>query len=453
MLRDESPTPATAPALIVAPGTAADVQALVVIAGALALPVVPRGARTGLVGGCVPRSPSLVVDTSRMREVHRLDIAGRTLRIGPGATLGEIEELLRPHGMMYPPDPASYRRASIGGTVATNAGGLRCVKYGVTDRWVRTLDVVLADGSLVTLGHDVAKDATGYDLTRLFVGSEGTLGIIVGVGITFCPAPAESRLMLAAFASAAGAAAAVATLCARVTPAMCELLDAGALGSRDTGALVPALGSPAGWGADPTLLMVQVDGSHAEAEAEAILARAALELAGGRVVEVAAAHTDAILDMRRGGSAVRTAGGEPSAEALVDPGMPQPTLPQDLSVPVARLGQTIAAIRRIASTHRVQTRIAAHAGDGNLHLLLLTDAAGAEAGAAARAGAAQLRGAMGEIIDAVLASGGTVSGEHGIGSLKRDWAARDLGARTIELHRSTQRAFDPHSLMNPGTGF
>lgn len=447
-LGDESPITSAPASLVVEARCTAEVQTAVALAARHGLPVVPRGGRTGLVGGAVPVVPSLVIDVSGIRSIHELDIAGRYAHLGPGLTVAEVGEMLAPHGMFYPPDPASVSRATLGGTVATNAGGLRCVKYGVTERWIRSLDVVLADGRLVTVGHRVIKDVTGLDLTHLMIGSEGTLGVIVGVGITFCPIPVESRLALAALGSANEAIALAGRVLDTLTPSMCELLDAGALLARDTGPLSPLLGPVSEWGADPTLLMIEVDGSAVETEHAALLDL--LAAAGARTHTVSPDDLDGVLSVRRGGSAVRSAGTPPTAEALVSASGARPVLPQDVSVPLPRLAEAVAGIRSIASGfERTGSRIAAHLGDGNLHVLLVDEVGDADHDEARE----RLQTAMAAIVDTVLSLGGTVSGEHGIGSLKRAYAALDLGEDVMEMHRSIKLALDPHSLMNPGTAF
>lgn len=459
LLRDESPVTAVARSLLVHPVSEDEVVALVRLARRCGLAVVPRGGRTGLVGGAIPVVPSVVIDLTRMTAVEELDVPGRFLRIGAGATLGRIDDLLAPHGMMYPPDPASYRRATIGGTVATNAGGLRCVKYGTTDRWIRTLRVVLADGTIEDLGHRVVKDVTGYDLRRLMLGSEGTLGIVVSVGIAFCPRPVDSPMLVAAFGSIEQALAAIRAIGDRVVPSMCELLDRAALGSRDTGALVPLLGAVSSWGPDPTLLLLQVDGAGAAAELALLRDAVAPHAHATRDVDVE--HAEAVLDMRRGGSAVRSGGAAPrdeTGEAPVEETLVAPvgavrSLPQDLSVPIHRLESVVRRIRRIADRSGIESRIAAHAGDGNLHLLLLERPEADPVPDAAGAGDARLRAAMERVVHCVLDVGGTVSGEHGIGVAKRDWARRDLGPGVIALHRGIKHALDPEGLMNPRTAF
>ncbi|WP_176387210.1 FAD-binding oxidoreductase [Leucobacter sp. 7(1)] len=448
-LRDESPVAEVARSLLVFPETPEEVAYLVRLAHRFNVPMVPRGGRTGVVGGAVPLEPSLVIDLSRLTEVVTFDVPGRYLRVGAGTTLGRIEELLAPHGMMYPPDPASYRRASIGGTVATNAGGLRCVKYGTTGRWIRTLEIVLADGSIVELGHAVVKDATGYDLRGLMIGSEGTLGIVVSVGITFCPRPANSCLLVAAFSTVEQALEATRSIQDRVVPSMCELLDRGALESRNTSVVVPLLGEVAQWGPDPTLLLVQVDG--ADTDAESALVRDAVAARSYAIQVVAPSVEAAVLEMRRGGSAVRT--GAPSnavEETLVAPVAGVSTLPQDVSVPLEHVVPIVRSIREISAQFGVESRIAAHAGDGNLHLLLLASEPEPMDGERTLT---LLRTAMGQVIDRVLEAGGTVSGEHGIGAAKRRWAKRDLGPEIIGVHRQIKRSLDPHNLLNPHKAF
>lgn len=481
MLLDESPVSSTAAALVCFPRTIAQVQTIARVATRLTVPMVPRGARTGLVGGCVPTEPSIVIDTSQMTRIGAIDLKSRYLEVDPGVTLGEIEHTLRPHGMMYPPDPASYARATIGGTVATNAGGLRCVKYGVTDRWIKTLDVVLADGTLVRFGHEVVKDVTGYDLKRLFIGSEGTLGIVARVGIEFCPKPSNTALILVAAPEIASALSVRDRVLAHSVPEMCELLDAGALRSRDCTVLDTPFGPVVHWGDDPTLLIIQIEQDDSTGAADQAIARVidAVSDSNARSYLVPSELETVVLELRRGGSAVRSeqkpshnvetpdeehASAEPrlqrgpdaTEESLVSPLGAAPSLPQDISVPIAQTLSMITTIRTIADSYGLESRIAAHIGDGNLHLLLIAEDFFAEDLDSERETAdskLELYDAMSAIVTAAIQLGGTVSGEHGIGSLKRGWANQDLGDDVIELLRRVKLAFDPADLMNPGKAF
>ena len=445
-LRDSSPEQRVAPCLVVYPDDVVTVQMLVALAAEHRLPIIPRGARTGLVGGATPLVPSLVIDVSRMKRVTELDLAGRYAHLEPGVLLGEIENLLTPHGMMYPPDPASYRRATIGGTVATNAGGLRCVKYGVTADWVRTLDVVLPNGELVRMGHRVIKDATSLNLTQLFIGSEGTLGVIVGVGITFCPTPPEQHLAIFGFGAIGDAIDAVIDMQQAVTPGMCELVDAEALRHRDTLPLVPFLGDIDSWGDDPTLLLIQVEGAHASADMAQV--ERTMSRYPTRSAPIPPAAVANILDVRRGAQS-RPSRDSPAhgiEESLAQAVSSFASLPQDLSVPLPKLNSIIRHIRQVAYENGVDSRIVAHVGDGNIHLLLVGRASETDRGADAQV----LAATMYAIVTEVIACGGTVSGEHGIGSLKQDWAMLDLGDEVAELQRTIKRSIDPLGIMNPG---
>lgn len=459
-LKDASPAEATSHSLVAFPTSAEEVQLLINFARNNALAVIPRGARTGLSGGSVPISPSLIIDVSRMKRVQEFDPAARRLVVEPGVTLGEIEDLLDPLGFMYPPDPASYRVASIGGTVATNAGGLRCVKYGVTADWVQTLDVVLSTGELVTLGHPVIKDTTGYNLKNLFIGSEGTLGVITKIGITFCPKASESILTLVAFANITDAASAVISILETFTPSMCEILDAGALLTRDTSALTPLLGEVSGWGADPALLMLEVDGPAALQEATKLKEIISNTQVGFHHVQEH--EMAAVLEVRRGStpgrSALRNNSSDPtevSAEALVERSTSFPMIAQDISVPITKLLDTIYLVREVATKFGLKTRIAAHAGDGNLHVFLSTQNAKSSAATSKhfKDDEASLETAMDEILSTVYEFGGATSGEHGIGLLKTKWARDDLGTTSINLHHKIKDALDPTGIMNPGKAF
>lgn len=426
-----------------------DVPALVRIAREHGLPVVPRGGGSGLSGGAIPLGPSLVLDFFGLKRIHSIDPAARTAEVEPGITVAELNAALAPHGMFYPPDPASHELASLGGTVATNAGGFRCVKYGVTRAWVRTLEVVLADGSVERIGHHTSKDVTGLDLLSLFVGSEGSLGLITRIGVTFLPIPAEQRTIVAMLPTIVAAGAAIQRVRDRVVPSMLELVDRGALVSRDTSALRPLLPWDPQAPGDDSLVIAQFDGLAAGAEAEIALAEFAA--GGARVAEVPPAQLQALLDMRRGAHSSREPRGEeaPVQETLVAPTDAVYAKGQDVVVPISRVVELIVALREIAERAGLDTRTIAHAGDGNLHPLFVIDHDRATEAEASR----RLDGAMEELIAVTLELGGAVTGEHGIGCQKRAWAARDLGPGLIRAQERIKAALDPEGLFNPGKAF
>jgi glycolate oxidase len=329
------------------------------------------------------------------------------------------------HGLMYAPDPSSYEIATIGGNLATNAGGLRCVKYGVTRDSVLGLEVVLAGGRVLRTGRRTAKGVTGYDLTGLFVGSEGTLGVITSATLRLRPRPARHPVTVAAgFGSFTAAASAVtAILAARVRPSVLELLDA---------ATLQAIDQWKNTGFDDevqALLIAQDDGETAEAGGE--LMREVCVTEGAVLAEVSGSEAESrqLLELRRlAGAAILRLGG---------------TLVEDVCVPRTRLPEMVARIEEAAGRHGVFIATVAHAGDGNVHPTFVFDRELAEPPAAVWA-------AADEIFRAALDLGGTLTGEHGVGVIKRRWLRDELGDESMAVHHAIKDALDPLGIMNPG---
>jgi glycolate oxidase len=400
----------------------ADVVATVRFAAEHGLSVVPRGAGTGLSGGAGAGRGTVVLDLSRMNRILSVDAVDGLAEVEPGVITADLDRAARAVGLRYAPDPASWTISTIGGNIATNAGGLRCAKYGVTGDSVAALTVVLADGSVVHTGRQTIKGVVGYDLTRLFVGSEGTLGIIVGATLRLSPIPAHTATASAAFESPALAAAAVLELAgAGIRPATLELLDQATLTAIDQ-AQGTTLASSAG-----ALLLLQTDGYGAEPELRAavdILARTASR------IEVAAdeAQAEHLLSTRRLAL--------PSVQRL------GPVLIGDVAVPRSRLAEAMAGISDIARTSGVQIFTFAHAGDGNLHPLLVVDEEHLQA----------VHQAEDRIFRLALDLGGTLSGEHGVGVLKRPWVDAEIDEPTSALHRAVKDALDPSHVLNAGKG-
>jgi glycolate oxidase len=330
------------------------------------------------------------------------------------------------HGLMYAPDPASFRTATIGGNVATNAGGLRCAKYGVTRDSVLALDVVLADGSLLHTGHQTFKGVAGYDLTGLFVGSEGTLGIVVGVTVRLKYLPQEVHTVAAFYPDFRMAAAGVLAVGkARVQPAIMELLDGGTLAQLDEihGSDLTARGG--------SLLLVQTDGFGAAAEAEVV--REVLRAGGAAVTTEASAEAERLVELRR-----HSRGTEVDDEYRVG---------EDVAVPRSRLVDYVAALEDMAARHEVFLKVVAHAGDGNLHpTFWIEKVSGGVDGAAM----GRLQRALDESITAALEMGGTITGEHGVGQYKLRWLGQEQPEPLRELQRRIKQLFDPAGILNPG---
>ncbi|MEU2200025.1 FAD-linked oxidase C-terminal domain-containing protein [Isoptericola sp. NPDC019482] len=419
-----------APAAVVLATSIDDVVTAVRIAGAHGAPVVPRGAGTGLSGGANAMPGAVVLSLERMTRILEVDVPERFAVAEAGVLNDDLRRRVAADGLWYPPDPASQAISTIGGNVATNAGGLCCVKYGVTRDYVLGMTVVLADGTVARLGRTTAKGVTGYDLTGLLVGSEGTLGIIVDVTLKLRPlAGREDRAVVGWFSSLADAGEAVAAVSrAGIVPAALELIDSTCL---------RAVADWQGWtlpdGA-AALLLAKVDEPGSTGEALAHQVEGLFADAGGTHVERAFApdEVDRLFLARRLAY--------PALERL------GPVLTEDVCVPRSAVPTMLARIEAIASRHEVVIANIAHAGDGNLHPLIIAPEGDDEAKARAKA-------AFDRIVDECRALGGTVTGEHGVGLLKLPGAAEELSPVTLALHRAVKDALDPRGLLNPGKAF
>jgi glycolate oxidase len=408
------------PLALVRATSTADVQATLRVAHEHRIPVVPRGAGTGLSGGSSAIDGAITLSTERMRRIE-IDAQAMVAVVQPGLLNAEVKAAAREHDLWYPPDPSSFEICSIGGNLATNAGGLCCVKYGVTTDYVLGLEVVLADGRALRLGGRTIKDVAGYDLKRLFVGSEGTLGVITEATLRLRPLPTPATTIVGTFDDVVSAGRAVAAVATALRPAALELMDAAAVAAVEA---VRPMGLDPGIGA---LLLAQVDGGAHEATA----VRIAFEGASASYVAVSDDPDEAELLMGARRMAI------PCVERLGT------VLIEDISVPIPRIPELVAAVEAISSRHATAIPVIGHAGDGNLHPLVTFDAS--DAGAAARAEAA-----FDEIMWAALDLGGTVTGEHGVGTLKARHLTRQLGPDVLELTRAVKAAIDPRGILNPG---
>ena len=402
--------------------TVQHVQAVLRWAGENGIAVVPRGAGTGVSGGAHATAGCIILSLERMNRILELNAQDEVAVVEPGVINADLNAAAAPYGLMYAPDPASYRSSTIGGNVATNAGGLRCAKYGVTRDSVLGLDVVLADGTLISAGHRTFKGVAGYDLTGLFTGSEGTLGIVVGITVRLRYLPVETRTVAAFFPDFPTAAAGVLAIgAARVQPAITELLDRATLIALD-GAHGSGLQHRGN-----TLLLVQTDGFGAEAEAQVV--RSVLAGLGGTVSTEESAEAEALVELRR-----HSRGG-----AILE----QVRVGEDVAVPRSSLVRYVAELERMASAHRVNLKVVAHAGDGNLHPTFWVPADGAE-------GLRRLDAALDESIAVALTMGGTITGEHGVGQYKLRWLPAEQSGEVLELQRRVKDLLDPAGILNPG---
>jgi glycolate oxidase len=411
----------------------AEVQHVVRACAGLGVPVVPRGAGTGLSGGANAMAGCVVLDLSLMNRILDIDPDNLVAVVQPGAVNNDVKAAVAEHGLWYPPDPASAPWSTIGGNAATNAGGLCCLKYGVTRDYVLGLRAVVGGpagyGEAVRLGRRTTKGVAGLDLTGLFVGSEGTLGVLTEVTLRLRPAPAGTpRTVVAAFPDLVTAGQGVAEITRRgLTPAVLELLDRVCLEAVEEW---KHLGLEADAAA---LLLARVDTAGDAGAAEAAAVAGAMAGAGALWAEQSTDDTEAeaLFDARRLAY--------PALERL------GPVLTEDVCVPRSQVPAMLEQITAIAARHGVTIATVAHAGDGNLHPCLITPPGDEAARAAAQA-------AFEEFLDAAIALGGTVTGEHGVGILKRDGMRRELDPGSIALQTAVRQALDPLSIFNPGKG-
>lgn len=401
-----------------------DVQKTMEWASEHRIPVVPRGAGTGLAGGSLAIDGCVTLSTERMRKIV-IDPLASVAVAQPGALNVDVKQAAKEHGLWYPPDPSSYEICSIGGNVATNAGGLCCVKYGVTTDHVLGIQVVLADGRAVRLGGRAIKDVTGYDLKRLFVGSEGTLGVVTEVTLRLRPAPPPSQTMVATFGKLEAAGRAISAIARSWRPAALELMDRTA---------VRAVEAKLRMGLDENcgaLLIGRSDagGTRASEEMTAMVSACRDESATEVVSTEDEDEGEQFMTARR--MAI------PAVERLGT------VLIEDVGVPISRVADLVHGIGSIADENETTIATIGHAGDGNFHPLVVFDRYDPEA--TKRAGIA-----FGKVMDLALELGGVVTGEHGVGTLKLPWVSAQLGDDVVELSRRIKDALDPLGILNPG---
>ncbi len=417
--------PAGTPAVVVLPRDVEQVRHVMRTATELRVPVVPQGARSGLSGAANASDGCVVLSMVQMDRIVEIDPVNRLAVVEPGVINADLAKAVAAHGLAYPPDPSSWEQCTIGGNIGTGSGGLCCVKYGVTAEYVLGLDVVLADGRPLRTGRRTAKGVAGYDLTRLFVGSEGTLGVVVGAVLALKPAPPPRLVLAAEFGSATAAGEAVARIMAEGhTPSLLELMDATTIAAVNR---LTRMGLPESTRA---LLLAAFDTVDPAADLAAV---AELCRTAG-ATEVVPADDDAESEML-------LAARRSSLSALE--AVKGTTMIDDVCVPRSRLAEFLDRVEAIADRHRLTIGVVAHAGDGNTHPTVCFDATDLDEAGRARA-------SFDEIMALGLELGGTITGEHGVGVLKREWLARELGPDSLELQRGIKRVFDPLGLLNPG---
>jgi glycolate oxidase len=419
------------PGAVALPTTTGAVVEIVRLAAAHGVPVVPRGAGTGLSGGATGIEGGLTIALTRMDRVTEIDRDNLVVVTGPGIVNATLKAAVAAEGLFYAPDPASYELCTIGGNLGTNAGGLCCVRYGQTRESVLGLEVVLADGSIIRTGGRLVKDVAGYALTHLFVGSQGTLGIVTEATLRLRPMPPPRATMLAFFPTLASAGTAVAALSrSGISLVTLELMDRATIAAVDDWQQL-GLDREA-----EAMLMIESD-LPARAAAEDLEAAERICADAGASSMVRAAdpqEADWLRQARR--MALR---------ALERYGLVHM---EDVGVPRARVMDLLLAIDEAARRHGVETATFGHAGDGNLHpnFVFRRDAAGAIPAASEEA----LEAVQSDIYAAAIALGGTVTAEHGIGSTRRDWLVRQRGEDAVAVMRTIKKALDPDGILNPG---
>ncbi|MHB1405866.1 MAG: FAD-binding oxidoreductase [Desulfitobacteriaceae bacterium] len=417
------------PEAVVAPADTAQISEILRIANAAGVPIIARGNGTSSSGGTIPEHGGVVISMHRFNRILEIDTGNLTATVQPGVINVELQRAVQEVGLYYPPDPGSQNLSTLGGNVGENAGGPRCFKYGVTRDYVLGLEVVLADGRIIRTGGKTLKNVSGYDLTRLFVGSEGTLGIVTEITVRLIPWPESKQTLLAAFGDLAKAAQAVSEIIAnRIVPTTLELMDNETIrlieAYRASGLPLEAAGC----------LLIDIDGSNTEVEKHTARVAEICQKCGGTVdVAKSAPESDTLWAGRRS-----IMGALASSSYTM--------ITEDIVVPRTRLVDMVVKIKEIAQRYQIRIPTAGHAGDGNLHPCILCDDTD-------KAEMARVEQAIQEIFRTALSMGGTLSGEHGIGLLKRQFMPWEHSKETLDTMQSIKAALDPNNILNPGKIF
>ncbi len=418
---------ASLPAAVARPATAREVSQILLLANRRRFPVVPRGAGTGMSGGSVPVRGGLVLSFERMNRILEIDERNRMAIVEPGVITGDLQREVEARGLFYPPDPASQQFCTLGGNIAECAGGLRAVKYGVTRDYVLGLEVVLPTGEIIETGSRTLKSVAGYDLTRLIVGSEGTLGVVTKIIVRLLPRPESVETLSAFFPDIRSAAIAVSKISeGRILPRALELIDSGAIRAVET-----YLKEDVSHGAG-AMVIAEVDGSPRATALEADALERACREAGAITVTRATdkREQDRIWKLRRAIS---------PALYTIKPRK----INEDIVVPPARVPDILAEVQDIAKRYGLLIVCFGHAGDGNIHVNIMLE----------EEERPQAELAVKEIFAAVLRMQGSISGEHGIGITKAPFLPLEAGEQALEAMRRIKRALDPNNILNPGKIF
>ena len=418
--RDQAPfASAAAPFAVLLARSAAEISIALKYANENSIPVVTRGAGSGLSGGANSTADSLVISLEKMNRIIEIDSANQIARVQAGVINLDLDTAAKELGLAYLPDPASRDWSSLGGNAATNAGGMCCVKYGVTGAHVRAMQVVLASGEIIELGKATKKSVTTYDLLHLFIGSEGTLGIITELTLNLEIRPAAPSTLIATFPSVTKAAAAAAALL-QYRPSMLEIVDQTTLKAVEAW-------HPLGFEVAGSVLLMQLDENHSLCEA-ALETCKQFDLIDGVYSDDPADAADLIRVRKLAYPALERMGA---------------TLLDDVALPITKIAEFVDRVEKLSAEVNLTIGIFGHAGDGNMHPTIVHDH-----GDLAAADRAQQ--AFGQIVEIAQSLGGTASGEHGIGSIKPGFVAKEISKTVIDLQRAVKKVFDPNSILNPG---
>jgi glycolate oxidase len=416
------------PDAVLFPKSGEEVSQIMKVASAHKIPITPRGAGSGLGGGSLAKRGGVVLCFTMMNRILEVNTANRYAVVEPGVVISEFQKEVEKLNLFYPPDPGSATVATMGGAVLMNAGGMRGVKYGVTRDYLMGLEIVLPSGAMMKTGSVTAKDVTGYDLTRLICGSEGTLALVTKIFVRLLPKPKSRRTLQAVYNRIDDAGNTVAKIIeAGIIPATLELMDKMIIKALEDFA---HLGLPLDAEA---VLLIDVDGDLEAVEKQAVLVADFCRNQGARDVRVSQSEkeNEQLWVARR------------SAFGAVARMRPTCVI-EDATVPVSYLTSAIKKVIEVSERNRVQIAVLAHAGDGNLHPLVLCDQRDKEE-------MVRVEKAMEEIVDYAMSVGGTLSGEHGIGIAKAKYLPKQLSGTALEIMRAVKKTFDPQGILNPGS--
>ena len=417
------------PDFVVRPMNTKEVSRILRLCHEQIIPITARGAGTGLAGGCSPVKGGIVLDMSGMNRILEIDIENQQIIVEPGIVAEKLNSALKPHGFFFPPDPGSMAMCTIGGMISYNSSGMRSVKYGTVRNYVLDLEVVLADGRVIHTGRKVLKSSAGYDLTRLFVGSEGTLGIITRAGLKITPFPKTRKLVLAFFDDAEIAGQAVIRVFSRgITPSACEILD------KTTLQVLKLCDPKLAISEEGDLILFEVDGTEGSTNEAAIQISETCRPLASNVRIVAGQQMQDIWAARRlVGAAI----------SRLDPKKTRIYMGEDVGVPIKEIPALIKKVQQIATKLDIPAMKYGHIGDGNLHVALFIDVMDDEQWN-------KLVLAADKIHRAALELGGTVSSEHGIGLARAEYLPEQMGREAFSVMQSIKNALDPQGILNPG---